>query len=158
MNCRQIMNDKPPTLSPDTTVEQALAQMKKQGTSTAAVIDSAGIVMGLFSLKNLTESILPVSMISESGLSGVVVSAAPGLDLRLQKVLQQTVAAVMDRRFLSVYPDTSVARVAQLIAERGESVIVLDEDTGRLQGMISDQGLIDGLLSGYITDKRSTTA
>jgi CBS domain-containing protein len=140
------MNNKPLTLTPDTSVSDALAQMKKVGVNAAPVTDSAGTVMGLFSLRNLIENILPVSMVSESGLSGVVVSAAPGLDLRLQKVMMQNVAAVMDRRFMSVYPDTAASRGAQLIAEKGESVIVLNEDTGRLEGMISDQDLVEGLL------------
>ncbi len=148
MTCRQVMDTKPLTLTPDTTVEQALSQMKKTGVRAAAVTDPAGTVMGLFSLRNLVENILPISMVSESGLSGVVVNAAPGLNLRLQKVMMQTVAAVMDRRFVSVYPDTPETRAAQLISERGESVIVLDENTGRLEGMINDQCLVEGLISG----------
>ena len=147
MACKQVMDAKPMTLAPDTTVEAALAQMKKAGVRAAAVTDPAGTVMGLFSLRNLVETILPVSMISESGLTGVVVNAAPGLNLRMQKVLMQTVAAVMDRRFLSVYPDTPESRAAQLIAEKGESVIVLDENTGRLEGIINDEFLIVGLLA-----------
>ena len=146
MTCSSIMNNKPLTLTPDTSVSDALAQMKKACVNAAPVTDSAGTVMGLFSLRNLIENILPVSMVSESGLSGVVVSAAPGLDLRLQKVMMQNVAAVMDRRFMSVYPDTAASRGAQLIAEKGESVIVLNEDTGRLEGMISDHDLVEGLL------------
>lgn len=146
MTCAHIMNKKPLTLTPDTTVETALNQMKKSGANAAPVTDSSGTVMGLFSLRNLIENILPVSMVSESGLSGIVVNAAPGLDLRLQKVMTQNVAAVMDRRFLSVYPDSPESRAAQLIAEKGESVIVLNENTGRLEGMISDQNLIEGLL------------
>lgn len=154
MTCSLIMNKSPLTLTPETSVGDALAQMKKSAVNAAPVTDKAGTVMGLFSLRNLVENILPVSMVSESGLSGVVVSAAPGLDLRLRKVMTQSVAAVMDRRFLSVYPDTSEARAAQLIAEKNESVIVLNEDTGRLEGMISDHDLIEGLLDDVKTNAR----
>lgn len=149
MNCSKIMNVTPLTLSPDTTVEEALECMRKAGVRAAAVTDSAGTVMGLFSLRNLMETILPVSMSDDSGMAGVVVNNAPGLDLRMQRVLMQSVAAVMDRRFSSVYPDTSESQAARLIANNGESVIVLDEDTGRLHGMISDQCLVDGLLSSF---------
>ena len=149
MNCSKIMNVTPLTLSPDTTVEEALECMRKAGVRAAAVTDSAGTVMGLFSLRNLMETILPVSMSDDSGMSGVVVNNAPGLDLRMQRVLMQSVAAVMDRRFSSVYPDTAESQAARLIANKGESVIVLDEDTGRLHGMISDQCLVDGLLSSF---------
>ena len=147
MICNDIMNRNPLTLTPDTSVSDALGQLKDANVATAAVTDAAGTVMGVFSLRHLIENTLPVSMISESGWGGMVVSAAPGLELRLQKVMQQTVAAVMDRHFLSVHGDTPAARAAQLIAEKGGDVIVLDEDTGRLQGTINDRIMIEGLLS-----------
>lgn len=147
MLCSDIMDKTPLTLTPDTSVTDALVQLKGAGLGAAAVTDAVGTVMGLFSLRHLLENTLPVSMVSESGFSGVVVSAAPGLELRLQKILQQNVAAVMDRRFFSVHADTSAARAAQLIAEKGTDVIVLDEDTGQLRGMISDRIMIDGLLA-----------
>ena len=159
MTCSKIMNSHPLTLTPDTTVGEALDCMRKAGVRAAAVTDSSGTVMGLFSLRNLMETILPVSMSSDdSPLSGIVVNNAPGLQLRMQKVMMQTVAAVMDRRFSSVYPDTAQTQAARMIANNGESVIVLDEDTGRLHGMISDQCLVDGLLSSFeaVSAKKSS--
>lgn len=156
MICSDIMDDNPPTLTPDTAVTAALAQLKDAGIGAAAVTDSQGTVMGLFSLRHLIENVLPVSMISESGLGGVLVSAAPGLDLRLQKIMQQNVAAVMDRHFFSVYPDTPAVRAAQMVAEQGADVIVLDEDTGHLKGIIDDRILIDGLLGVSFAQGRKT--
>lgn len=147
MICNDIMNRNSLTLTPDTSVGDALGQLKDANVAAAPVVDAMGTVMGLFSLRGLIENTLPVSMISESGLGSMVVSAAPGLELRLQKIMQQTVAAVMDRHFLSVHGDTPAARAAQLIAEKGSDVIVLDENTGRLQGMIDDRAMIEGLLS-----------
>ncbi|MCM2344781.1 MAG: CBS domain-containing protein [Alphaproteobacteria bacterium] len=146
MTCSDIMDKAPLKLTPEITVEDALALMKKAGVRAAAVTDAAGTVMGLFSLRNLTETILPVSMVSDGGFAGVMIEAAPGLNLRLQGVMVQTVAAVMDRRFSHVYPDTSEAQAARLISQNGDSVIVMDENTGKLLGMISDQGMIEGLL------------
>lgn len=146
MACSDIMNKKPLTLSPETTVEEALVQMKKAGLKAAAVTDVGGTVMGLFSVRNLIESILPVSMVSESGLAGIMIDAAPGLNLRLQKVMLQTVAAVMDRRFSSVYPDMPESQAARVMAQKGETVIVLDENTGCLKGVITDEDLVEGLL------------
>ncbi|MFN3827426.1 MAG: HPP family protein [Micavibrio sp.] len=141
------MNKNPLTLKPETTVEDALAQMKKAGVKAAAVTDTGGTVMGLFSVRNLIESILPISMVSESGLAGVMIEAAPGLNLRLQKVMLQSVAAVMDRSFSSVYPDTAEVQAARMVAQNGEMVIVLDENTGILKGAITDEDLVSGLLS-----------
>ncbi|QQG35497.1 MAG: CBS domain-containing protein [Micavibrio aeruginosavorus] len=146
MTCSDIMDKSPLRLAPEITVEDALAQMKKAGVRAAAVTDAAGTVMGLFSLRNLTETILPVSMVSEGGFSGVMIEAAPGLNLRLQGVMLQSVAAVMDRRFFHVYPDTAETQAARLIAQSGENVIVMDENTGKLLGMISDENLIEGML------------
>ncbi len=154
MLCSDIMDKDPLTLTPDTAVTDALAQLKDAGINAAAVTDAAGTVMGLFSLRHLLENTLPVSMVSESGLGGVIVNAAPGLALRLQKIMQQDVAAVMDRRFFSVYPDTPVARAAQLIAEKGNDVVVLDEDTGHLKGVISEHIIIDGLLSASLAGNK----
>lgn len=147
MACSDIMNKNPLTLKPETTVEDALAQMKKAGVKAAAVTDTGGTVMGLFSVRNLIESILPISMVSESGLAGVMIEAAPGLNLRLQKVMLQSVAAVMDRSFSSVYPDTAEVQAARMVAQNGEMVIVLDENTGILKGAITDEDLVSGLLS-----------
>lgn len=147
MACGDIMNKNPLTLKPETTVEDALAQMKKAGVKAAAVTDTGGTVMGLFSVRNLIESILPISMVSESGLAGVMIEAAPGLNLRLQKVMLQSVAAVMDRSFSSVYPDTAEVQAARMVAQNGEMVIVLDENTGILKGAITDEDLVSGLLS-----------
>lgn len=147
MICADMMQTDAVTLTPDTTVSAALAMLRDQRLSAAPVTDAKGVVMGVFSLRHLVENSLPVSMVSESGFGGMVVNAAPGMDLRLQKTLQQTVAAVMDRRFFSVHADTPAARAAQLIAEQGGVVIVLDEDTGQLQGIINDFLIVDGLLS-----------
>lgn len=158
MICADIMDIDAMTLTPDVTVSAALVLLKDHNLTEAAVTDAQGTVMGVFSLRHLIENALPVSMVSESGFGGsVVVSAAPGLDLRLQKTLQQTVAAVMDRRFFSVHPDTQAARAAQWIAERGGLVIVLDEDTGHLQGVINESIMIDGLLSSAATRVKKAT-
>lgn len=154
MLCSDIMDKDPLTLTPDTAVTDALAQLKDAAITAAAVTDANGTVMGVFSLRHLLENALPVSMVSESGFAGVVVSAAPGLELRLQKILQQDVAAVMDRRFFSVYADTQAARAAQLIAEKGTDIVVLDEDTGQLRGMMNDRMMIDGLLAAASANRR----
>lgn len=147
MACRDIMNASPLTLAPDTKVEDALATMKKKGVSSAPVTDASGTVMGLFSLRGLMETILPVSMFSETGLAGVVVEAAPGLRLRLQKLMTQSVAVVMERRFPHVFPDAPETQAARLIAEKGDGVVVMNENTGRLEGLITDLGVIEGLIS-----------
>ena len=158
MLCSDIMDKSPLTLTPDTAVTDALAQLKDAGINSAAVTDAAGTVMGLFSLRHLLENTLPVSMVSESGLGGIMVNAAPGLELRLQKIMQQDVAAVMDRRFFSVYPDTPAARAAQLIAEKGADIIVLDEDNGHLKGVISDHIMINGLLSAALASNKKVAS
>lgn len=158
MLCSDIMDKNPLTLTPDTSVTDALAQLKDAGICGAAVTDASGTVMGFFSLRHLLENTLPVSMVSESGFGGVLVNAAPGLELRLQKILQQDVAAVMDRRFFSVHPDTAAARAAQLIAERGADIVVLDEDTGHLKGIISDYIMIDGLLSASLARNKKVAS
>ncbi len=157
MICADIMQKDAPTLTPDTAVSAALVLLQEHKLNAAAVTDAQGFVMGVFSLRHLIENSLPVSMVSESGLGGVVVSAAPGLDLRLQKILQQNVAAVMDRRFFSVHPDTQTERAAQLIAEKGGLVIVLDEDTGHLQGVINEFIMIEGLLSNAAARMKKVT-
>jgi CBS-domain-containing membrane protein len=158
MPCRDIMNASPLTLSPDTTVEAALSTMKKKAVCCAPVTDASGTVMGLFSLRGLMETILPVSMNSESGFSGVLVEAAPGLRLRLQKLMGQSVAVVMERRFPHVFPDAPETQAARLIADKGEGVIVMNENTGRLEGLITDLGVIEGLIAQQASGQTSGNA
>lgn len=151
MSCHDIMDKKPLTFTPDVTVEDALMKMRSRDVRTAVVINDSDVAVGLFSLRNLMETILPVSMTSDSGMQSVTFNSAPGLDMRLQKVLMEPLSVVMDRRFPSVYPDTPEAEAARLIVNNGDSVVVLDEDTERLLGMISDQDLVEGLLDGFST-------
>lgn len=158
MICADLMQKDPLILTPDTTVSVALSTLRDHKLNAAAVTDAQGIVMGVFSLRYLVENSLPVSMVSESGFGGMVMNAAPGLDMRLQKMLQQTVAAVMDRRFFSVHPETQAARAAQLIAENGGLVVVLDADTGQLEGVINEFVMIDGLLSGAATRTKKASS
>lgn len=149
MNCDQVMNKAAFTLTPDVTVENALSQMKKMGMYAAAVVDSAGIGVGYFSLRNLMSNILPVSMMSDSVMPDLMIANAPGLELRLQKVLLEPIEAVMERKFLSVYPDTTESEAARLITAHGEDVMVVDEVSGQLLGIISDNSMIEGLLKNF---------
>jgi CBS domain-containing protein len=134
------------TFSVDTPVEEALAAMKEKNCRSAPVLDKDGKVIGVFSVRILLKNLLPVSVAVQDGLYlDTTVAAAPGVAKRLRKIETLTVGEIMERKFVSVYPETPVWEAVNLIVQHGAPVMVEDQESGCLLGLISEQSLLDEL-------------
>jgi len=131
---------------PDETVDHVLMLLEKSGNRAAAVIDRDGVFLGSFSLKILLKNLLPVSVAMADGVQiDVKVSAAPGVSRRLSNIKPLPVSEVMDRKPVTVLPDTPVWEGVGLLVKYGSPLVVVDGDTRMFHGLVTHESLVDNL-------------
>lgn len=147
MPCHAAILEKALVLTAETKVEKALKGMKKAKTEYAAVTDKEGILVGLFSHQILMKNLLPVSVAMSDGLQlDVKIHAAPGIAKRLKKVSPLNVEELMQRKdFPVVNSGTPLWEGVNLLVQSGLPVVVVDEETGRYNGLITQQSAVDEL-------------
>ena len=146
MPCHAAIIDKALTLSPDTDVETALKQMKKNKSDYAAVVDEKGVLIGLFSHQNLLNNLLPVSVAMADGVRlDVTVRATPGVAKRLKKVYPAKVSELMERRVHAVYPQTPIWEGVSALISYGSPIFVVEGENGKYMGMITSASALEEL-------------
>lgn len=146
MPCHAAMTKRYLSLSPDEPVEEALARMKQEKVESAPVVDEDGKLAGLFSIQVLMKNLLPVSVAVSGGVQlDVAVRAAPGIAKRLRKVGPLKVADLMDRKPVSVNPETPTWEGVNTLVTNGAPLFVVERETGVLTGVITFQSAFDEL-------------
>jgi predicted transcriptional regulator len=146
MPCHAAMIEKIMTVSPDDEVETTLQAMKKANVDRVPVIDAGGVIVGVFTLNMTLENLLPVSVAIGDGLGmDVHVGAAPGIALRLKKILPLRVGDLMERKFRTVHPEASLGEGIGLLIQTGQPVMVAEPKSGKLLGLITSQSVFDEL-------------
>jgi CBS domain-containing protein len=137
------------TVTPDKTVEDALAIFKEKSIRNIPVVDAEGKFLGLFGLKEVLFNLLPKAVTMEDGLANLdfVVDAAPGIAKRLRKLDFVPVSELMNKSPNVVYTDTSTIEALRIIALHGSPVPVVDEESGSFKGIISRKTLLSDLTS-----------
>ena len=155
MPCHAAMMDKPLTLSPDTEIEKALAELKKKKRDFAAVVDEDGVLIGLFSLYILMRNLLPVSVAVTGGIPlDIPIKAAPGIAKRLRKVYPLKVQELMERKKINtVYPQTPIWECINSILTHGSPVMVIEDDQGKFLGAITERSAFEELQRLQESDK-----
>lgn len=152
MPCYSAVFSKNVTVTPDVTVEQALKAIKKGKVNAVAVIDDDGVFHGIFSMKVLLSSLIPVSVAVTDGVQlDVKLPAAPGVAKRLANFKSHQVSELMDRHPPSVTPDAPVWEGVSLLTKNGSPLCVLDEK-GKFHGLITYESLVDDLGNLETTD------
>ncbi len=144
MPCHAAIADKTLTVKSDETVEDILKKMKKAKTEYAPVLDQDGVLIGLTSYSILMKNILPVSVsLGEEAQVDVNLSAAPGIAKRLKNSMLLTAETFMERKnFPIVYPDTPIWEGVKLIAQTGLPVTVIDPETQKYIGFITQSSML----------------
>lgn len=147
MTCENAMITKVATVAPDATVSEALSVLRKHNIRVAPVTDKNGVLVGIFGSRDILEGLLPVSVTMEGGLEGIdfIIGAAPGIAKRLAALKPQTVEAVMRRDFGTVKPDTPIWEAIRLLVKYGSPLPVVEPETRRLMGIISEQSALEQL-------------
>ncbi len=153
MPCHAAVVQDDVCVSPDDKVETVMLALEKAGRRVAAVVDGDGVFLGSFSLKVLLKNLLPVSVAMADGVQiDVKVSAAPGVSKRLSNIKPLPVSEIMDRKPVTVLPDTPVWEGVGLLVKHGSPLVVVDDDTQRYHGFVTYESLVDNLENAHSSD------
>ena len=135
------------TVTPDTTVHDALAIFEKNDIRSVPVVSKDGNLLGLFGLKHVLLSLLPKSVTMEGGLTKLdfVVGAAPGIAKRLGKIQSEPIENFMEKNPDVLQEDTPTWEALRVIALYGSPIPIVKENSGEFIGMISRQSLLKQL-------------
>lgn len=144
MACKNAMITNVITAHPDETVDTVLNRLKEHAIRCVPVVDDEGILLGLFCLKTVLEGLLPVAVTMPDGLQRLnfVVGATPGIAKRLYKLRPQKIKDVMNEDVYVVHPDTETWESFRLIVSYGSPIPVVEKETGKLVGIVSEQSAI----------------
>lgn len=146
MPCHAAIVEKNLTFSPEDSVEKALSVMEENNCRSIPVVGDDGQVVGVFSIRSLLKNLLPVSVAVNDGVQlDLTVKVAPGVAKRLRKVAGLTVGELMERKIAVVHPDTPIWEGVNLIVQYGEPLTVIEQETGKFAGVISERSLLDEL-------------
>jgi|TARA_R110002126_G_scaffold13118_2_gene56357 CBS-domain-containing membrane protein len=148
MPCRNALITDVVSCHPDDTVEKVMAIMEEKRIRHVPVIDENNVLMGMFGYSHLLNELLPVSVKMEDGLQRLnfVIGASPGVAKRLRKVYKNAVKDHLFKDVCVVSPDTPTWEATRLIVKYGSPLPVLEENTGKFVGLISEQSLFAELL------------
>lgn len=134
-------------VSPDNTVAEAMELFETKRIRGMPVVDANNKLVGLFTLRCLLNSLLPVAATMEQGLESLdfVVGTSPGVAKRLRKIQDKKVSEIMVSKFQTVHPDTSTWEAVRIMAVYGSPVPVVDEGTGDFIGLVSGQSMLKHL-------------
>ena len=127
MLVRDIMAEDPVTLSPGTTLQEALRTLSGRKVTAAPVVDATGMLVGILSEADVLEGRLEPDPRAQlvHPVTPVAVHAGP------------TVADLMRTGVVTVHPDDDLAEaIARLVHERHKSLPVVDL-AGRVVGVLS---------------------
>jgi CBS domain-containing membrane protein len=147
MTCARIMNDAHPRLREDSSLEEAWLALEQSGVTALPVVDSTGRYLGVFTQTDFFRLALPKAAAVEGGLSDLAFASETVDDLRrrLRHVRGEKVRNNLDPATPSVRPGTSVVEAVLHFSRGFCSLPVVDENSGRLLGVISASSLLTEL-------------
>lgn len=141
----EVMTTPVVTLTPDQTMEEALALLNEHGISGAPVVDAEGRFVGLVDDTDL--------IMSEARLHGPTMIEILGAYLplpgerhrfeeELRAALSQTVEGVMETKPATIGLTATVEDVATIIVDRDVSRVPVLDDDGRVAGIVTRGDLV----------------
>jgi predicted transcriptional regulator len=148
MPCRNAMITDVVLCRPDDSVEKVMGIMEEASVRHVPIIDYDNVLIGMFGYNHLLKELLPVAVTMEEGLQRLnfVIGASPGVAKRLRKIYPSPVKDHLFKEVVVVSPDTPTWEATRLIVKYGSPLPVLEENTGKFVGLISEQSLFRELL------------
>jgi CBS domain-containing protein len=160
MTVESIMTRDVTVLRPTDKVSDGLRTMHDQHVRTLAVVDDNNEFVGLFGIRQVVHLLLPKAAQIEYGLTDL--SFMPDdlgeLYHRLREVGDQPVADFLESRddLLVCAPSTSLPEVLELLHlsfNTSLPVLVLDDDSNRLVGIVSGWDVLEKLAMNVFNDR-----
>ena len=135
------------TVSADSTVEDALRALAMHHHRAAPVIDDNGVYKGMFSTHEVIKSLVPSYLVGAEMRLDFAAGLSPHLAQKLRDVFPSRVGDhVSSDSDVKMNSHTHALEALRILTKYGSPVPVVDEETGKLVGLISDQSAIEGLL------------
>lgn len=135
------------TISADDTVEQALRMLDERQYRAAPVLDAQGVFRGMFSSHEVIKSLVPSYMLDGDVSLDFAQGLSPMLASRLKKLFPSRVGDhVSSDSTIKITTHTHTWEALRMLTKYGSPLAIVDEQTGKLKGLISDQSAIEALL------------
>lgn len=145
MPCEDSMITKVISVKGSMTVNEALGLFEKENIRCAPVVDDENKLIGMFSRGIILKHLLPVSVTMEDGLNRLdfVIGAAPAIARKLRKLRKQKVSEIMRTDVVVLHPKTHAWEAIRLLEKYGSPLAVVDEENGKLVGLMSEHSVIE---------------
>ena len=144
----EIMDPNPVTVSPDTSVEDVVAALRKHELPGLPVVDADGQLVGIVTETDMVlqddQGDLHIPHYVNLFGGTVFLESLHGYEDRLRKAFASSAKDLMTRDPDTVGPDTSVREAARLIHEKGHNRLPVVED-GRLVGVVTRLDVLGAL-------------
>ena len=143
MTARLLMNDRPITLLSTDRLRDAADIILAHHFRSVPVIDEAGRYLGTISSSRLLASILPKAATMGEGMADIsfVQDTMDDLRERWREVENLPLTQFIDSSLRTVTPDTSLAETLLALYQNRTSLPVVEEESGRLVGIVSHWGV-----------------
>ncbi len=131
---RDVMTDRPRSIAADIALATAARDLVRLKVGALPVVDETGLVIGLFSQRELMRHLLGANYLQAGGPKG----SPPGAPRR-------TVRDVMTRQVLCVAPEQPLAEVASMMTDRDVERVPVVRD-GRLVGVLTRGDIVRKLI------------
>ncbi|WP_319498336.1 CBS domain-containing protein [uncultured Cohaesibacter sp.] len=147
MPCKDAMIDKVISLTPDLTIEEALAILEAERIRTAPVLSKDNTLLGMFGFMSVMKKVLPVSVTMADGLEHLDFArgAKPDIANRLKDLKAKTVDCAMDEKPTVLSPDLSVWEGILKLTKHGSPLPVVESQTNTFLGILTEQSAITEL-------------
>lgn len=135
------------TVSENDTVEQALRLLDEKQVRAAPVVDENGVFKGMFSTHEIIKALVPSYMTQGIQSLDFATGASTVLASRLKKMYPTRVGNhVMEDDSVKITDKTHTWEALRVLTKYGSPIPIVDPNTKKLLGLISEQSAIDALL------------
>jgi len=147
--CASIMNPRPVTVRSTQTVGEAIEIIERNSFRSIPVTDEAGNVLGQFGVHAALRMLVPRIATEKMGLPDLAFVKDDLADMRrrLRKFWGKPVGDYVDPETYLVHPDTPLTKTVLALYHTHDNLPVVDEQTGRLVGIISYWDVVRKLIS-----------
>ena len=143
MTARTLMNDRPVTLRQTDRLRDAAEIILTHRFRNVPIVDERGRYLGVVSSNRLLASILPKAATMDDGVTDLsfVKDTVEDLRERWREAENLPVTQFIDTTLRTVPPGASLAETLLALYQNRTSLPVVEEDSGRLVGIISHWGV-----------------
>lgn len=145
--CTNAMIKETITISPDTTVRDALDLFKQHNIRNIPVVDEEGNFIGMFGLREVLSNVLPIAAKLGDGIPTMdfLHGGTEDVAKKLHKTHSHKIGDVMNKDAEAIDSDSATWEALRFMVYQGSPVPVTHPDSKKFAGLISRQTLLEEL-------------